>query len=110
LTRNDKLQLEDSHSWGFRPEITPNTRQYEGCPNCWFLHFYLRVSSYTSFSNLQLGVGASFLRRLATHEVLTKPIWRVFCWIRLQQTQGGRRFPQVRGNRIMIYPRWESKA
>jgi hypothetical protein len=60
LTRNDRLQLEDSHSWGFRLEITPNTGQCEGYLNCWFLHFYRRVSSYTSFSNLQLGIGASF--------------------------------------------------
>jgi hypothetical protein len=109
LTRNDRLQLGDFYSLGFRPEITPNTGQYEDCPNCWFLHFYFRVSSYTSFSSLQLGVGASFWRRLATHEVLTKPIWRVFYWIRLQWTQGGRRFPQVRGNMMIIYLRWDQK-
>jgi hypothetical protein len=110
LTRNDRLQLEGSRSWEFRPEITPNIGQCEGCPNCWFLHCYLQVFSYTSFSNLQLGAGASFWRRLATHEVLTKLLWRGFFYIRLQWTQGGRRFPQVRGIRMMIYPQWESKA
>jgi hypothetical protein len=74
LTRNDKLQLEDSHSWRFRPEITPNTGQCEGCPNCWFLHSYPQVFSYTSFSSLQLGAGARFWKHLATYEVFIKPL------------------------------------
>jgi hypothetical protein len=61
-----------------------NIGWYEGCPCYWFLHCYLRVSSCTSFSSLQLGAEASSWMHLATTGALIKPLWREFSWIQLQ--------------------------
>jgi hypothetical protein len=109
LTRNGRLLSKDFHSWGSRLEITPSTR-WSGCPNYWFWRCYLQVSSYTNFSSLRLGAKASSWKHLATEGALIKPLWKGFSWIRLQWTRGDQKFPQVRGNMMLSWPRCESNA
>jgi hypothetical protein len=48
--------------FGVSARITPSIERCGGCPNCWFWRYYLQVSSYTNFSNLQLGGKGQFLK------------------------------------------------
>jgi hypothetical protein len=41
---------------------------------------------------------------------LIKMLWKGFSEIQLQWTWEGQRFPQVRGNRMVICPQCESKS
>jgi hypothetical protein len=88
LTKNGTLLSKDFHSLGFRPKITPSIGRCGDCPNCWFCHCYLQVSSYTNFSSLQFGAKASSWKHLATRKALIELLWKGFSWIRLQWTRG----------------------
>jgi hypothetical protein len=59
LAKNDRLQSEDFHSWGFQPRIILGNGRCQECPSCLFWS-RRRVFFYTSFSNLQSGAKANF--------------------------------------------------
>jgi hypothetical protein len=57
-----------------------------------------------------IGVKASSWKHNATGEALIKPLSKGFSWILLQWIREDRKFPQDQGNRMLSWPRCESKA
>jgi hypothetical protein len=77
-----------------------------------FLVLALLSASTLLYQFLQPAMGGKgqFLKASCHRGGLDRAALKGFFWIRLQWTRGDRKFPQVRGNMMLSWPRCESKA